>query len=636
MHTGSIVDFYDDPNGFVLQQRLPEGLPDFIKTAEHLDENRRAKLPDDVFALVMVDGGEAIRKYACVDKGNTALSVIYFLENHDRLPEEAQKVAAANLLTACGWYDIEPPTQLQKLALEWGSPAHQQGIQQVQNFGRDIAGGWQAAGKAGLSGLGERGSLIAQQFGKGPASIGRRIGLGARAVAKPLAIAGGAGLALAGARRLLRGPQQQQPQPMTRTAAVEKTAGVLGFLGKKAIKSPLSVGLPLVTAPGQVSGKVHQGMERHQEMLGEPKTGELSGSRLMPSQSDRPEDEEKVAGFGGGWEHVGQMLKEDTPTLREHFGALKQIPGLFGEGAKRFSNVRYGLPGSHPLEGVSSRIGAAARLAAKPAAVVAGGLGAGYGAYRLGKHLLHRHPEEQVHTAEALRPYVDVTGKEPPLRIEKVASKEFIKIAGATYSLDSYSEVEEAKRWFNDYSESLHPADRREFCVKLAARADALDIDLPDPILKYAGKGYASDEEVERDVNTRRQLWGEYDPERSMLDRLMEKKAEVSPDVFCEALRQFDEITGLSYRWDEAVVDPWSTTYGITKTAGTDWTFEYGGDRVDEPMLKRLALSSHKQLCKKFGREVVEELGKKPKEIFSSLPLDSKRIIMRMANDPQP
>jgi hypothetical protein len=32
------------------------------------------------------------------------------------LPEEAQKVAAANLLVACDWYKIDPPTELQKVA----------------------------------------------------------------------------------------------------------------------------------------------------------------------------------------------------------------------------------------------------------------------------------------------------------------------------------------------------------------------------------------------------------------------------------------------------------------------------------------------------------------------------------------
>lgn len=115
----SHLDFYDDPSGSVLKGRLPsiDDVPDFIKTAERLSESELNKLPDDVFALVALDGGRKMRKFACVDKGNTALSVIYFLENRDRLPVEAQKTAAANLIKACGWYDMAPPQELQKVAL---------------------------------------------------------------------------------------------------------------------------------------------------------------------------------------------------------------------------------------------------------------------------------------------------------------------------------------------------------------------------------------------------------------------------------------------------------------------------------------------------------------------------------------
>lgn len=113
------LDFYDDPSGSVLKGRLPsiDDVPDFIKTAERLSEETRNALPDDVFALVALDGGRKMRKYACVDKGNTALSVIYFLENKDQLPVEAQKTAAVNLITACGWHGIQPPLELEKTAL---------------------------------------------------------------------------------------------------------------------------------------------------------------------------------------------------------------------------------------------------------------------------------------------------------------------------------------------------------------------------------------------------------------------------------------------------------------------------------------------------------------------------------------
>lgn len=113
-----IIDLDDDPSGSILKSKIPsfDAIPDFIKTAEKLTSQERDKLPDNVFALVMLDGGQKMRKYACVDKGNTALSVIYFLENRDRLPEEAQKVAAANLKIACGWYDMTPPLELSKVA----------------------------------------------------------------------------------------------------------------------------------------------------------------------------------------------------------------------------------------------------------------------------------------------------------------------------------------------------------------------------------------------------------------------------------------------------------------------------------------------------------------------------------------
>ncbi len=113
------LDFYDDLEGTTLKRKMNDfdRLPDFIKTADQLSPDIRNQLPDDVYALVLLDGGRKMRKYACTDKGNTALSVIYFLENHHRLPEEAQKTAAQNLVTACGWYDMQPPAQLEKLAL---------------------------------------------------------------------------------------------------------------------------------------------------------------------------------------------------------------------------------------------------------------------------------------------------------------------------------------------------------------------------------------------------------------------------------------------------------------------------------------------------------------------------------------
>lgn len=117
--SGLVLDHYDDLSGEVLRSIFPteESVPEVIKQAHFIPPEERATLPPDVFALELVDGPVVMRKFACTDPGNTALSVEYFLKTAHRLPEEAQKVAAKNLITACEWYDIDPPEALQKVAI---------------------------------------------------------------------------------------------------------------------------------------------------------------------------------------------------------------------------------------------------------------------------------------------------------------------------------------------------------------------------------------------------------------------------------------------------------------------------------------------------------------------------------------
>lgn len=119
--TAENLDFYDDAKGEVLKKRFPnEGdLPEIIKEGSFLSEKERENLPDNLFALVLTDGNTKLKKFACTDKCNTALSVMYFMDNaRDKLPPEMQKVAAKSLLTACKWYDMTPPAELIKIAGE--------------------------------------------------------------------------------------------------------------------------------------------------------------------------------------------------------------------------------------------------------------------------------------------------------------------------------------------------------------------------------------------------------------------------------------------------------------------------------------------------------------------------------------
>lgn len=121
--SGLVLDVYDDFSGAVLREVYPsfETLPAKVKEAHVLSSEDRQRFPDDTFALVLVNGNEKLRKFACIDEGNTVLSLAYFMKTAHKLPLEAQKVAAENLKVACGWYDIEVPPALEKIALGFGT-----------------------------------------------------------------------------------------------------------------------------------------------------------------------------------------------------------------------------------------------------------------------------------------------------------------------------------------------------------------------------------------------------------------------------------------------------------------------------------------------------------------------------------
>ena len=113
-YAGVTLDWYDD-RGMTLKAKFPtaEALPDIIKEA---GVRPKEQLNHDDFALVAIDEGNVMRKFACHDPGTTAMSVIYFMEHGDKLPEGAQKMAAANLVVACEQFDLAPPEAMVKAA----------------------------------------------------------------------------------------------------------------------------------------------------------------------------------------------------------------------------------------------------------------------------------------------------------------------------------------------------------------------------------------------------------------------------------------------------------------------------------------------------------------------------------------
>jgi len=108
--SGLVLDLYDDSQGQILRELYPaqEDVPEIVKQAHLLTHAERQRLPDELFALVLLDEGTSLRKYACVDPGNTLLSMLYFEKLWHKLPQIARERVMENFRVASSWYWDSP------------------------------------------------------------------------------------------------------------------------------------------------------------------------------------------------------------------------------------------------------------------------------------------------------------------------------------------------------------------------------------------------------------------------------------------------------------------------------------------------------------------------------------------------
>lgn len=106
---GLVLDFYDDPDKSILKEIYPtiEEVPDLVKEAYILSPEQREVLRDEGYALILQNEGKTLRKFACVDAGNTLLSALYFSKVAGKLPEEAREVAERNILSAAERFGVD-------------------------------------------------------------------------------------------------------------------------------------------------------------------------------------------------------------------------------------------------------------------------------------------------------------------------------------------------------------------------------------------------------------------------------------------------------------------------------------------------------------------------------------------------
>ena len=205
-----------------------------------------------------------------------------------------------------------------------------------------------------------------------------------------------------------------------------------------------------------------------------------------------------------------------------------------------------------------------------------------------------------------------------------------VRLLGDKYPADTLEEVKQASNYFERYGQMLHPAQRREYCVKLAAQAEAFEIEVPECVTKYAGQ------EIGTDILLHMATRGRMVDERGqqVLQKLAEAIPHSDPDTLADTLVQFDEHYGLSQEWDKRLPDPYAAVCSVK--VAQEYVWSEGVDRVSETDINSLIQRDIGNVSSALGEDVAQALVKNPVGGFKSLPDPHKRIVARLATSGRP
>ncbi len=359
------------------------------------------------------------------------------------------------------------------------------------------------------------------------------------------------------------------------------------------------------------------GMSRKRDSMQQPTVGDESdwaqrtnlrsiqggadGSRVIQATGNMKTASEKVAYTLGDTHIVGTLAGGSLGALK---GAVR--PGKDEQG-KTKSRVKGAIKGW----GKGAIVGNLAAAGANTAAIGSvRGAASAYGNAIKGAF------------TKKVANVVDVSGLEPEVYEQnKTAS---LTALGDRFSLDSYTDVQDAIHYFNEGWTAMSPEDRHEFSVKTAARAEDLGIEVPELMQRYGSTEYSPD--IEAHIANRRAIMPEHS---EVWDALQEKRASIEPEVFANLLRTADEAVGLNYEWGGAVMDPYYATFGgRSEQEKVAWAWEgTEGEKLTEDDLRAIDLE---EVRANFTPDFAEAFSHDPTTIFDSMPADTKQVLARM------
>lgn len=228
---------------------------------------------------------------------------------------------------------------------------------------------------------------------------------------------------------------------------------------------------------------------------------------------------------------------------------------------------------------------------------------------------------------QAMRPHVDVTGKQPPRKLDvKTAS---IHAYENMYPLDNYAQVKQASAYFDANLAEMPPVMRHEFAVRLVERAGSMGIEFSKEAAAYGSTSFAATEHLQASLDMRRPFLSKEAAE--VVDELFARRDALGPALYCELLGGIDKQAEIDWRYDRAVLDPYASTFGVKVASSETWT--HANDYVTKQQVENFALTAALALRDDYGDEFVKDFQKDPWGIFNSLPLPQKVRMARRASD---
>lgn len=209
--------------------------------------------------------------------------------------------------------------------------------------------------------------------------------------------------------------------------------------------------------------------------------------------------------------------------------------------------------------------------------------------------------------------------------VEKIASN----YTSAQYVMSSPGRVKLAEQYFNEYYKKMPFDIRAGYASAIQKRASELGMDkVGGAVGVYSSDSYSA--HLGSHISSRKALLEAKPEDALLLGKLAAMKDHLSPKEFSDHLYSFDKKAGLTKYYDGYLTNAYEATLGL-HNPNPSHLYKTARATLDSNELKKIAFGKYDKIKQYMGQSVADEFKKYPDEIFESLPMDHKELVVKIA-----